>query len=83
MTTIPLSEPLKTGDGRLLKELTVRPPRVKDLKAAQRTGGTAAEQEVALLALLVGLVPEDLDELLVADYKRLQDTFRDLVGDGG
>ncbi|AAU91004.1 phage tail assembly protein [Methylococcus capsulatus] len=76
MNKIKLHEPLKTGDGRTLTELTMRAPKVKDLKAAQRFGGSDADVEVALIASLVGVVPEDLDELGLADYRRLQDSFR-------
>ncbi|MGI2326104.1 MULTISPECIES: phage tail assembly protein [unclassified Methylococcus] len=76
MQIISLREPLKTGDGRTLTELTMRVPKVKDLKAAQRFGGSDADVEVALIASLVGVVPEDLDELGLADYRRLQDSFR-------
>lgn len=78
-TIVKLSEPLKTGDGRVLDTLTLRAPRVRDLKAAQRRSENAAEQELSLLASLAGLVPEDLEELLLADYGKLQNTFRELV----
>jgi len=81
--TIELAEPLLCADGRALTTLTMRPPRVKDLKAAQRVSEVPAEQELALLGRLVGVVPEDLEELLLADYARLQERFRLAVAPGG
>ena len=71
MVTVTLTEPLKLADGRTLAELEVRQPRVKDQKAAQRFSSDPAEQETALVARMVGLVPEDLEEVLLVDYQRL------------
>lgn len=71
MAIVTLTEPLKLADGRTLTELDVRQPRVKDQKDAQRFSTDPAEQETALVARMVGLVPEDLEEVLLADYQRL------------
>jgi len=81
--TLELSGPLVCGDGRTLTALTLRTPRVKHLKEAQRVSDVAAEQELALLARLVGVVPEDLDELPLRDYAVLQERFRLAVTPGG
>lgn len=77
--TVKLAQPLKTGDGRLLADITLRPPLVKDLKAAQRQFTETGDQEIALLASLAGVHPEDLDNMLLADYQRLQNSFRELL----
>jgi hypothetical protein len=43
-----------------------------------------ADVEIALLASLAGVTPEDLGELWLADYRRLQDSFRRIIDpDGG
>lgn len=34
------------------------------------TGATEAEQSVSLLSIVTGLVPEDIDELDIADFQR-------------
>lgn len=75
---IELDDPVKLPDGvSILKHITLRPPKVKDIKAASKVASTAEEREVVLLARLAGsIVPEDLDELGWADYQRLQSAFR-------
>ena len=85
MTTITLREPLKvtTREGvRELTELTLREPRLRDLRAAQAQAKGDVEQEVCLLALICEppVVPEDLGALHLADYRKMQEFFRDAVG---
>ena len=74
-----LAYPVKLADGCTLAELTLRRPRVRDLKNAARYSDKTEEQETALLAALAGLTPEDLDEFDLADYRALQDTFRAML----
>lgn len=71
-----LKYPVKLAGGKELSKLSLRRAKVSDLKEAQRAGDKPDAQEVALLARLAGLVPEDLLELDLADYKALQDAFR-------
>lgn len=73
---IDLKYPIKTGDGRQLASLELRRATVGDLKAAQRVSDLAEEQEIALIARLTGLLPEDVELLDLADFRRLQDSFR-------
>lgn len=73
--TIVLKYPVRLNTGDTLQTLTMRRPRVGDLRAVAHLK-TDAEQELALLARITGLVPEDLDLLDLADYKVLQETFR-------
>lgn len=75
---ITLDYPIVTGKGRVEK-LDVRRPKVKDLKAAARFGKTPEDQETGLFAILTGLVPEDLNEMDLVDYAKLQDSFRSFV----
>lgn len=76
MTNLTLKHPVTLGDGRTLTELTLRRAKVRDLRQAQRQASTEPEQELVLLGLLTGLVPEDVEELDMADYKALGDAFR-------
>lgn len=73
---IDLKYQIKTGDGRQLASLELRRATVGDLKAAQRVSDLAEEQEIALIARLTGLLPEDVELLDLADFRRLQDSFR-------
>ena len=64
-----------THDGTEYTELVMRRPKVRDDKAARRAEKDPAAQELRLFANLCEVAPEVLDELDLADYKRLQDTF--------
>lgn len=63
-----LDFPIQDGQGNTLTELKIRRPKVKDIR--KMTGNTDAEQSISLLAIVTGLVPEDLEELDIADFKR-------------
>ena len=82
MDKLKLTYPVKLADGRTLAELTLRRSKVKDLKHAARYSDKTEEQETALLAALCGLAPEDMDELDLADYRKLQDAFRGMLDSG-
>lgn len=73
--TVKLKYPVRLATGETLTELKLRRPRVGDLRAVAHLSGDA-EQELAIFARITGLVPEDLDELDLADYKQVQDWFR-------
>lgn len=66
--TIKLDYPIKDGHGNEVAELKVRRAKAKDIRKMK--GATDIEQTLSLLAVLTGLVPEDLDELDVADMKK-------------
>ncbi|WP_032092053.1 MULTISPECIES: phage tail assembly protein [Pasteurellaceae] len=65
---VALDFPIQDGEGNPITELKIRRPKVKDIR--KMTGKTDAEQSISLLAILTGLVPEDLDALDIADFKR-------------
>lgn len=73
--TIQLNVPVQLADGRELNQVTMRRAKVGDLRAVSHYQSDA-EQEIALIARLAGLVPEDLEELDLSDYAQLQDWFR-------
>lgn len=79
MSEICLKYPVKLASGKALDKLTLRRAKVADLREASRGGASQEDQEVALLARLSGLLPEDVLELDLADYKALQDAFRSML----
>ena len=85
MNTITLKFPIKTPAGTV-SELTLRRPKVRDMKLAQQQyPNDSAGSELALLAAITEqkLTPEDLEELDLADYGAVQAAFRTLVGAAG
>ena len=79
---IKLKHPFTTAAGKRIEALAMRRAKVKDLKAANRFGDKPEDQEIALLAILTDLTPEDVQEMDLADYTQLQGSFRRLVGSG-
>ncbi len=74
--TITLREPLtvhRTSGSETLTTLTLRRPKVKDLKGMAAVPGTDADREIWLMGTLSGVVPEDLAELDAEDYVAFQD----------
>lgn len=69
---IQLDYPITTGDGKEISELPLRRVKVADMRAAARSGDSAAEQEITLIGRVTGLVPEDVDLLDIVDYQKIQ-----------
>ncbi|MGX2951454.1 phage tail assembly protein [Ursidibacter sp. B-7004-1] len=63
-----LEHPITDGQGNPITELTIRRPKVKDMRKMR--GSNDFEQTISLIAIVTGLVPEDLDELDIVDVKR-------------
>ncbi len=79
--SVVLTYPLKTPLGEV-KEISVRRPKVRDMKQAQsRFPDDAAGAELALISAITDqkLTPEDLEELDLADYGKVQAMFRTLL----
>lgn len=74
-TTLKLKYPVRLATGQTLEKVTVRRPRVGDLRAVMHIHNEA-EQGLALVARVAGLVPEDLDMLDLKDLEAIQATFR-------
>lgn len=77
-TDITLDYPIEI-DGVEVKVLKMRRPKVRDMIAATKGRGDNAESEAKLFANLCELTEEDIRELDLADYKKLQDTFNDFL----
>ena len=67
-TILKLEFPFPDGQGNTITELKIRRPKAKDIRKMK--GSTDIEQSISLLSIVTGLVPEDLDELDIADFKR-------------
>lgn len=72
---ITLDYPL-TIDGKEVSELTMRRAKVRDMLGANESGKNPGEVEVALFAKMVGINPEDLQDLDMCDYEKLQEAYK-------
>ena len=72
-TTITLKYPV-TVDGITHDTLTMRRPKVRDSRDAQR-GGTNADSEILLFANLCEVTPATIEDLDMADYIGMQKVY--------
>jgi len=73
--TVPLDFPTKF-DGVERDCLTLRRPKVRDMRSAAKVApGDDDGQELALFATLAEVAPNDLEDMDLADYNRLQDAY--------
>ena len=77
-TKITLDHPL-TIDGKQVSELSMRRPKVKDQRNAEKAAADDAGREIHLFSALTGVNPEDLEELDMADYVKLQRQYSDFL----
>jgi phage FluMu protein gp41 len=61
--------------GARVKVVTMREPTVADQIAAQEIKGTAAAQEVALIANLAQITPDEVKGMTLRDYRRVQEAL--------
>jgi hypothetical protein len=61
--------------------VVMRAPKVRDIRAVSHIDDDA-EREMTLLANLTGKSMDELDELLYADYRKLQEAY-DFLASGG
>ena len=72
---VTLSTPVKI-DGTAVTRLTMREPTVRDEMLARKTAdGDGANNEIILLANLCGLSEEDMRNVTLRNYRRLQEAF--------
>lgn len=62
---------LATGTNSRVMEVEVREPMVTDQMAARKQGSDDAEVEMALVATLTGLTPDEVLTLSANDYGRI------------
>jgi Phage tail assembly chaperone proteins, E, or 41 or 14 len=71
---ITLAKPANLN-GTKVPSLTMREPTVKDQLIFEATPGSNADKEIAVMASLTGLVPDDITSLTLRDYSRLQAAY--------
>jgi hypothetical protein len=76
---IELQFPIDFEGGKLSK-VELRRPKVADVVKARKGLKDEAEQEVALIAKLSGLPPAAIEDLDIADYKKLQEVLSGFFG---
>jgi len=72
--TIKLAYPINIS-GRSLDEISLRRPKVRDRLASERQSGNEAEKEIRFIANLCELAPDEIEELDMADYVRVQEAL--------
>ncbi len=78
MKKIKLENPIKI-DGVEVNEISLRPPKVRDLIASSKKNIDEAEKEVNLIANLGEISPEAIQELDLRDYIKIQEWLRDFL----
>ncbi|EOE2606601.1 phage tail assembly protein [Pseudomonas aeruginosa] len=74
-----LKHPYTTATGVRVERVSMRRLTRGDIRQATKYSQDEFEQENCLLARMVGMVPEDLDPMDIADSKVLLDFFRGMV----
>jgi len=69
--TIKLDYPVQLAD-RVLTEVTMRRPVMRDVKKHNVGPNSGLAEDMAFMADICGLVPEELEEFDTADYEKLQ-----------
>lgn len=73
--TVKLDYPI-TLNGVECDTFTMRRPKVRDMRGAQKLApNDAEEQELILFASLADIAPSDLDAMDMADYERVKDAY--------
>jgi predicted DNA-binding protein (UPF0251 family) len=66
---------IKLSDGRVIK---MRKPKVRDMRMVADVENDI-EKEIKLISNLTNMTVEELDELDLVDYKKLQDALADFL----
>lgn len=76
---VELSRPMVI-DGAQVKALRMREPTVADQLASEEMKGSDSAKEIAMLANLCEVSPDDIKRLTLKDYKKLQAAFLGFLG---
>lgn len=66
-------------DGAKVGVIQLRRPRVRDMLSVEKSVDNDAEKEIQLFANLSELSPDNLLELDMADYAKLQKAYQDFL----
>lgn len=75
---VKLSRPLAVS-GAKVEALRLREPTVRDQEVASEAAGSEASREIATLANLCEVTPDEIRSLSLRDYKRLQIAFMGFI----
>ncbi|GHT92117.1 hypothetical protein FACS1894122_05520 [Alphaproteobacteria bacterium] len=75
MEKVKLNDPIKI-DGVLVHEISLRRPKVRDRLLVEKGNGSDAEKEVNFIANLASITPEEVQEIDLQDYAKIQDVLR-------
>lgn len=79
METIKLNHPINV-EGREIKEINLRRPKVREARDARKKHKDAADQEIALVAELSELPPSAIEDIDVGDYAKIQEVLSGFFG---
>lgn len=77
-----LTYPFTTAAGARVEQVEMKRLTVKDLKQVRKTSKDSADWDEPLIARSTGILPEDLDNMDLADYMELQKRFQQVTGLG-
>jgi hypothetical protein len=72
---VDLKHPIEIA-GAKVAVISLRRPKVKDMLAAEKAGGSDAEKEIRIFANLAEQPPEVIESLDLADYAALQRAYQ-------
>ncbi|GHU13359.1 hypothetical protein FACS189449_08610 [Alphaproteobacteria bacterium] len=78
MEKVKLENPIKI-DGVLVHEISLRRPKVRDRLLVEKGNGIDAEKEVNFIANLASITPEDVQEIDLQDYAKIQNVLRSFL----
>ena len=76
---VDLQFPLDGPAGAKIDRLFLRRPKVRDMLAGDKAGGSDAEKEIRTFANLCEVSPETIEAMDMADYKRLQEAYANFL----
>ena len=62
-------------DGKKIDRVTMRRPKVADMRVAQASSTTNAEYECTLFTNLCGMTPEEMNQVDQKDYMSMQEAY--------
>jgi len=78
MKKIKLENPIKI-DGVEVNEISLRPPKVRDLLISSKKNVSEAEREVNLIANLSEIPVDVVEDLDLRDYLKIQNWLKDFL----
>lgn len=76
------AHPFTTATGARIERIELKRLTVKDLKAARKISKDPDDWDESLIARSSGLLPEDMENMDLADYLDLQKRFQKITGLG-